>query len=143
MKTKSKDIPVYFSHRPKAGVSIGVANQGNEVFVAISFTNNGMSYNGRYNRARRDSFSRPMARDIIKGRIKASMKVGRIVPFVWKQTTWQGFDLGKFTSELRKWFKPEPGEAYIENDWMNSTSIRDTEVIADAIFAQANKLAKQ
>ena len=59
-----------FSHRPLAGVSVGAFSENGMLYVAFSLVNDGTSRNAILHPERRDTFSRPIARNIIRGRIE-------------------------------------------------------------------------
>lgn len=101
-----------FTHRPIAGVSVGVykTDPGN-LYIAASFTNDGTSRNGNYRPDRTDAFSRARARLIITGRLQDAITSGVksdkgfVFLFLTDKT------VPEFMREFRKVFKPELDES--------------------------------
>lgn len=93
---------IIFSHRPLAGISVGVCDiEGGSVRFAYALTNDGTSLNQIYHADRCDSFCRKTARMIIRGRLESNSSSIII-----------GTDLSsrQFIAEFRKLFKPTVDE---------------------------------
>ncbi len=120
---------IIFSHRPIAGVSVGAFTENGRLFVAFSFTNDGISRNGLMHKDRLDIFSRSKARKIIEGRInKMRIPSGQFTKFgegpngrsvLLEQPTPTRFGIvfdtsmsaQAFMSAFRETFKPTPDES--------------------------------
>lgn len=97
-----------FSHRPLAGVSIAATSSGGKLYFAIALANDGTSRNQIFHRERRDSFSRPVARNILRGRLENLKNGGHDYMGVTFDTNMNTRD---FMARVRKHFKPTPDES--------------------------------
>jgi hypothetical protein len=101
----------FFSHRPLAGVSIGVKEHDGLLFLAATFTNDGTSRNGLVHEDRIDRFSRKESRNKIEERIglfidgKTHMSDGSPLRFAIKFES--QLTAKEFMFSLRKHFKPD------------------------------------
>lgn len=107
-----------FTHRPRAGVSVGARNVDGILFVAFALVNDGTSRNGIFWQDRRDTFCRGTARAIINGRIDDAIANGvssdsdMVLTFLTDMTAHQ------FIAGFRQTFKPTPDET---DDYLNLT----------------------
>jgi hypothetical protein len=101
-----------FTHRPKAGVSVGARNVNGVLYVAFALTNDGTSSNGIFWKERRDTFSRATARMIINGRIDHAVSVENVTevdsPLVLSFET--DVTAHQFIMAFRQTFKPTTDE---------------------------------
>lgn len=74
MNNKQQEERISFCHRPDLGFSIGAKSEAGQIYIALALANDGWSLNGRYNKSRRDSFSRKKSRMIITGRLDTLLK---------------------------------------------------------------------
>lgn len=95
---------ILFSHRPKAGISIGVLSDNGRLFIALALTNDGWSRNQHFHKDRQDSFSRSRSRSIIEGRINTLKEQGTNGQFQFEFAT--DMTSGEFLRAFREWFKP-------------------------------------
>lgn len=107
---------IIFSHRPIAGVSVGAYSDGQRLYIAASFANDGFSCNGNLREHYVDTFSRRRARQIIAGRIKFARNVFANEPetipgnrFTFEIETDMTAD--EFMKSFRQLFKPEVDES--------------------------------
>lgn len=99
---------ILFSHRPQAGVSVGVTEHEGQLYLAAALTNDGSSRNGLVHSDRIDSFSREMARKIIVGRLELAI-AGNLHPkFAIRLST--TIPAKEFLYAFRLLFKPDPHE---------------------------------
>lgn len=97
---------VIFSHRPIFGVSVAAVSNGSQLFFSYSLVNNGVSSNERFNAERRDSFSRTIARNILRGRLSALVEGTGTQGIVFDTN----ISAREFMAEFRKTFKPDQDE---------------------------------
>jgi len=99
-----------FSHRPRAGVSVGAFSTGDRLIVAFAIVNDGTGRSGLFHPDRQDNFSRSTARAIITGRIQDAVQNGvdseseMVMSFITDTTAQQ------FISSFRPEFKPTVDE---------------------------------
>lgn len=140
-----------YSHRPRAGVSVGARNVNGTLYVAFALVNDGSSRNGIFWQDRRDTFCRTTARSIINGRIDHAVCVENAAqvdhPFVLSFET--NMTPRQFMAEFRQGFKPTPDETDTvlnmvvppsENDYAVEARYRMT---ADAITETITNLATE
>ena len=100
---------VIFSHRPLAGVSVAATNEGNRLLFAVSLVNDGISKKHLFHSERRDTFSRSVARNILRGRLAAlaagSANVNLGIVFETDMSA------REFMARFRKTFKPTVDES--------------------------------
>lgn len=100
---------ILFSHRPQAGISVGVTEHEGQLYLAAALTNDGSSRNGVVHADRIDSFSRDMSRKIITGRLELAI-AGNLHPkFAIILST--KMPAKEFLYAFRLLFKPDPYEA--------------------------------
>lgn len=99
---------VIFSHRPRAGVSVAATTVGDKLFFAVAFVNDGTSRNQVFHPERRDAFSRPVARNILKGRL-AALENG--IDTDMGVTFSTSLDARAFMAKFRETFKPDQDES--------------------------------
>jgi hypothetical protein len=129
MSNRLNNSEIMFSHRPQAGISVGVYSDGNNLYFAAALVNDGSSRSGIMYPDRRDRFSRPMAQNIIRGRLEAMM-AGREVPY--GVTFNSVIEAREFMQSFRDKFKPE----HNNNDHV-------THDFADAMFDEVVKMANE
>jgi len=134
---------IIYSHRPAAGVSVAATNDGQRLLVAFALVNDGTSRNGVLWGQRRDSFSRPTARQILNGRLRlAGPRPAGTVPMTLAFDT--GMDARRFMAEFRLVFKPTPDESdttfcTVEDFCGVETRYRKrAEDILEAVYLMAN-----
>lgn len=100
---------VLFTHRPAAGVSVGVVSENGVLYVAFALTNDGTSRKQYFYPERRDSFSRAKARSILTGRLERMVETGESVNLGIVFST--DMNSRKFIEAFRKTFKPTEDES--------------------------------
>lgn len=133
MSNRLSNSEIMFSHRPNAGISVGVYSDGSNLYFAAALVNDGTSRSGIMYPDRRDRFSRPMGQNIIRGRLEAMM-AGREVPYGIVFNT--GIEAREFMQSFRDQFKPDGGNddnvAHGFADAMFDSVVRmANEVVAD------------
>lgn len=89
-----------FSHRPQAGISIGVFVYNDRAYMAAAFRNPS------------DQFNRRLARQIIAQRIRSGIEgTDRVKYLAWEPLEGQPLLSGGIMHHLRETFKPDVEEA--------------------------------
>ena len=98
---------VIFSHRPLSGVSVAATSDGNRLFFAAALANDGVSRNSVFHPERRDAFSRSKARNILRGRLAATIAGRTNNMSVVFETP---MPAREFIARFRETFKPDVEE---------------------------------
>lgn len=110
-----RDFNEAFSHRPNAGISLGVRIDGNVAVVSAAFL-----------RRNADTFSRRTALQILRARL-ASPRTTTSGPirFSGSFPVPEGTTARDFMNALRDQFKPDPSEE--QSDRLSATGSRETQ----------------
>lgn len=123
-----------FSHRSKDGISVGVVQQDNKLFLAIAMTNTGVSLSGKIDNKKHDTFSRKRAQQILRGRLSSAIQANALGGSPPKMTYVLDTSISsrQFIQGFRKLFKPDPHQ----NDFMFNLIASET---VDTILEMAKK----
>jgi hypothetical protein len=127
---RSNNMNPSFSHRPKAGISVGITTIGDKVYIAACFTH-----------SNKDRFNRSIARSILTQRLTSVIRDNKDVEFIAVGHIPEGITERKIINRLRESFKPDPLEQ--DATFMNIDEFHGVETRTPIQRRQAWDLIKQ
>jgi hypothetical protein len=124
-------MQVEFSHRPKMGISIGVAVENDVGYISAAFTNTDAG----------DAFNRRIARQIIRQRIQSLVNGNPRVKFATSFSVSKNMDSKEVMKVIREWFKPMPDESdnrFIDNPLSQNPTVIPNDRVWELISEISN-----